>query len=58
VDGEMSKPKPRSIARLLALTTVSYNVLHHVWGPVQLRDIKRIVNKAMFESYGFPFGVK
>jgi hypothetical protein len=37
----------------LAMASVSHNALHRHMGPMQLRDIDRIVNKAIYASYGW-----
>ena len=35
----------------IALSSVSYGTLFHLWGPMPLQDVQRIINRARF--YGW-----
>ncbi len=43
--------------RYLAKMTCSYNVLHRHFGPMHVKDIARVINKAIYEHYGSMWGV-
>lgn len=42
------KSLSQKIILTAALTSVSYDTLHRVWAPMDMREIQRIINKAMF----------
>lgn len=53
--GERSA-RQRSLTAM-ALGTVSYNVLHRLMGPpMQVRDVERALNKAIFAHWGVVHG--
>jgi hypothetical protein len=46
------KSKSQRLLRKMALLTCSYNVLHSLWGPMEVRAVRRIINMGIYETYG------
>lgn len=51
MDGAM-KSRSQKIIKAAALGSVSYGILHFMWGPMDAKVLRKYVNEAFFASYG------